>query len=74
MTDSEQTDITWAQETASGATNCVEVAHDSVLIRNSQDPLGAVLSFTHQEWATFLKGVNNGEFMLNRTGNEAFWH
>ena len=36
MTDSEQSDITWHKSTASGATNCVEVAvvDDAVLVRN----------------------------------------
>ena len=37
---------------------CVEVAFadNSVLVRNSRDPLVSVLSFTYQEWAAFLKG------------------
>lgn len=70
MTDSEQSDITWHKSTASGGQgNCVEVAvmDNAVLVRNSQDPLGSVLSFTCREWVAFLEGVNNGEFRSTRT-------
>jgi hypothetical protein len=44
--------------------NCVEVAvlADHVLIRDSKNPDVAPLSFTHDEWAAFVKGVENGEF------------
>jgi Domain of unknown function (DUF397) len=73
VTDSEQADITWHKSTASGGGggDCVEVAvvDDSVLVRNSRDPLGSVLSFTRQEWAAFLEGVNNGEFTLGQASN-----
>lgn len=68
MTDSERTGITWHKSTASGPNgDCVEVAFvdGSVVVRNSRDPVGAVLSFTSREWAAFLEGVNNGEFTLD---------
>lgn len=67
MTDSEQADIAWYKSTMSGAENCVEVAvvNDSILVRNSRDPRGSVLSFTRQEWTAFLEGVNNANFMLH---------
>jgi hypothetical protein len=64
---SEQTAITWRKSTASGHNgNCVEIAAvgDSILIRNSRNPLGSFLSFTRQEWRSFLKAVNNGDFIL----------
>lgn len=73
MTDSGQDEIIWHKSTASGpAGNCVEVAvvGDSVLVRSSRDPLGSVLSFSRQEWAAFLAGVNNGEFTLDQTSND----
>lgn len=72
MTDSEQADLTWHKSTASNVNGaCVEVAFadNSVLVRNSRDPLVSVLSFTYQEWAAFLKGVNNGEFTPNQASN-----
>ncbi|HEY6497704.1 MAG TPA: DUF397 domain-containing protein [Trebonia sp.] len=33
-------------------------------VRHSQEPSGAVLSFTHSEWRAFLIGARNGEFDL----------
>jgi len=69
VTGSEQADITWHKSTVSGdAGQCVEVAFvdDSVVVRNSRDPSGAVLSFTQQEWAAFLEGVKTGSSCLTR--------
>jgi len=47
-----------------GALACVEVAKvdDTYLVRDSKNPDGAVLSFTEQEWAAFVEGVEAGEF------------
>jgi hypothetical protein len=50
----------WLKSKASQVNgNCVEVAFDAeaVRVRNSQDPDGAVLSFSHSEWRAFLAGV-----------------
>lgn len=50
--------------------NCVEVADnlahdlDIVLVRDSKDRTGPVLSFTRAEWSAFLHGVVDGEFDL----------
>jgi Domain of unknown function (DUF397) len=68
MTDSEQTHITWRKSTASNASSCVEVAFadESVLVRNSRDPLGPILSFSREEWMAFLEGAHNGEFTLDQ--------
>jgi hypothetical protein len=64
VADSEQALITWRKSTASGDTNCVEVAFagESVLVRSSRYPLGSVLCFSRQEWVAFLEGVTSGEF------------
>jgi DNA-binding transcriptional MerR regulator len=35
-----------------------------ILVRNSSDPTGPMLSFTHSEWRAFLTGVQNREFDL----------
>lgn len=46
---------------------CVEVELDSEIgarVRDSKDPDGAVLSFTREEWLTFVAGVKNGDFDL----------
>jgi hypothetical protein len=45
--------------------NCVEVADlagDTIGVRDSKHPTGAVLSFTPAEWDAFIGGVRNGEF------------
>ena len=66
MADVERADIVWRKSPSSGATGCVEVAfeQDAVLIRHSKDPAGAVLEFTHTEWAAFLIGARDGAFDL----------
>ncbi|MFJ2031198.1 DUF397 domain-containing protein [Streptosporangium sp. NPDC087985] len=44
---------------------CVEIASQDgwVGVRDSKDGgTGPVLSFTHEEWNTFVKAVKNGDF------------
>lgn len=71
MADSERADIVWRKSTASGSNgDCVEVAfaEEGVHVRNSQDPLGPMLSFSYSEWAAFLTGARRGEFDLPGIG------
>lgn len=45
--------------------NCVEVAgltDDTIRVRDSKHPRGAVLNFTPAEWDAFIGGVRSGEF------------
>lgn len=44
--------------------NCVEAAlrDGHVLVRDSKDPDGPVLSFTPDEWSAFILGAKDGEF------------
>jgi hypothetical protein len=70
MINSEQAATAWRKSTASGGGggNCVQVAFidDSVLVRDSKDPSGTVLSFSHSEWAAFLIGTRgNGVHSTN---------
>jgi hypothetical protein len=57
---------TWIKSSLSGYSgNCVEVAGltgDSIRVRDSKHPRGAVLNFTEAEWDAFVGGVRNGEF------------
>ena len=64
MANLESSSTPWRKSTASAQGNCVEVsfADESVLMRNSRNPEGPVLSFTHSEWEAFLTGVRNSEF------------
>ena len=56
----------WIKSSLSFANgNCVEVTElpgGSVGVRNSRDPGGPVLRFTHGEWDAFLAGARRGEF------------
>lgn len=57
--------LRWRKAAASTAQgNCVELAgiDGGVLVRDSKDPQGPVLSFTRAELAAFLDGVKGGEF------------
>ena len=65
MTHAESADGVWLKSKASQVDgNCVEIAVGAgvVRVRNSQDPHGPVLSFSHAEWRAFLVGARDGEF------------
>ncbi len=54
----------WRKSTYSAESYCVEAAStdDRILVRDSKDPSGPVLSFTPDEWFAFIEGVKVGEF------------
>lgn len=59
----------WRKSSLSGngGGNCVEVATNMpgiVAVRDSKDPDGPKLVFTHPEWAAFTAGAMDGEFDL----------
>jgi hypothetical protein len=59
--------VTWRKSRRSngnGGNNCVEVAFvpTGVAVRDSKDPSGPALTFTHGEWNAFAGGVKDGEF------------
>jgi hypothetical protein len=66
MAEPGRTSIEWRKSESSVNGDCVEVAFvdQSVLVRNSKDRAGPVLSFTHSEWTAFLTGARNGTFDL----------
>ncbi|MBM0257270.1 DUF397 domain-containing protein [Micromonospora sp. 4G55] len=54
----------WRKSTRSGSSgNCVEVATPPqvIMVRDSKDQHGAVLSFTAGQWDGFIKGIKAGE-------------
>jgi len=61
-------DLRWRKSSysANGGASCVEVAGDGqhILVRDSKDRSGPVLSFTPAEWGAFTAGVRDGEFDL----------
>jgi hypothetical protein len=56
----------WFKSSYSGGegNECVEVAdlHSQVLVRDSKDPHGPVLSFPAGAWTAFVTDVKTGEF------------
>lgn len=62
------TDAVWRKSTRSGSqSNCVEVADNLpgiVAVRDSKNPDGPTLVFTHSEWNAFVLGAKDDEFTL----------
>lgn len=61
----ESTSRHWSKsQQCAGGPNCVEISWDAteVWVRDSKDPEGSVLRFTHSEWAAFIAGTKGGEF------------
>jgi len=54
--------IVWRKSSFSEAGSCVEVAWmaESVLLRDSKNPAGPVLSFSLNEWHAFLAVLKEG--------------
>lgn len=54
----------WIRSSFCNFGNCVEVKQmgEHVYVRDSKDPLGPALTFTREEWATFLAGAATGDF------------
>lgn len=56
----------WRKSSRSANTDCLEVqiGPSEVLVRNSHDQQGIVLSFSYDVWRTFIAGAALGEFDL----------
>jgi hypothetical protein len=56
----------WIKSNRCETNTCVEVSLGSerILVRNSADPAGAIVSFTRDEWVAFVGGVRDGDFDL----------
>jgi hypothetical protein len=56
--------LAWRKSTESLNGDCVEVAPlpSGVAVRDSKNPAGPMLEFTHSEWRAFIAGANKGEF------------
>ena len=54
----------WLKSSSCSGGNCVEVAKvaDTYLIRDSKNPQSSPLTFTADEWTSFVQGINAGEF------------
>ena len=58
-----ETPLTWHKSSFSQNVDCAEWSRTEthVYLRNSGDPAGRVLEFTHTEWWAFIEGVKSGE-------------
>lgn len=58
------TNLQWRVARLCHSGNCVTVAaNDStIVIGNSKDPNGPVLSYSHDEWRAFVDGIRQGDF------------
>lgn len=57
----------WIKSSHSDTKYCVETCQRPdglVAVRQSNDPDGAVLLYTEQEWRAFIAGAKGGEFDL----------
>jgi len=65
--------IVWRKSSASESGTALEVAitSENVMIRQSQDPAGAILSFSHEEWRAFLGGASAHEFEFARDQDDS---
>nr|WP_127546401.1 DUF397 domain-containing protein [Actinoplanes sp. OR16] len=57
--------LSWRKSSRSGAAgHCVEVANApaAVLVRDSKDVTGPVLTFGTGDWTGFIAGIRAGEF------------
>lgn len=56
--------LVWHRASRCANGECVEVAGrgSSVLVRDSKDTAGAILSYSNEEWTAFVSGVKAGEF------------
>lgn len=43
----------------------VKIGVDSVKVRDTKDTTKTTLTFNHEEWNSFIKGVKNGEFDIS---------
>jgi hypothetical protein len=59
-------EVIWQKSTRSNPSgNCVELAglpDGGVAVRNSRDPRGPALIYTHAELAAFIEGARDGDF------------
>ena len=66
-----ETPSSWRKSSFSYNTDCAEWSFTEarVYLRNSGDPDGRTLEFTHAEWRAFVAGVKSGEADLNPAGD-----
>ena len=61
--------LCWKKSRASATANCVEVAfiNGTILVRDSREPTGPVISISLEEWASFLYGLRRQSANAGKT-------
>jgi hypothetical protein len=59
-----RSDPAWRVSRDCDGGSCIRVAlHKGIIvIGDTKNPEGSVLSYTHYEWVAFLKGIKQGDF------------
>ncbi|MBT8225344.1 MAG: DUF397 domain-containing protein [Dactylosporangium sp.] len=73
----DRSEIRWQKSSASGPGECIEVAlrtGETVLVRDSKDRIGALLSFSRPAWIRFLCGVRMERLAVIGKGPENAAH
>jgi hypothetical protein len=54
----------WQRSRYCESNTCVEAAviGSDIAVRDSKDPGGPILRFSHDEWTAFIAGVRDGDF------------
>lgn len=60
--------VSWRKSSLSADGDCIEFARtkEQVWVRDSKNPAGPALGFTHKGWSRFLIGVRRNEFDRSR--------
>lgn len=60
----DQTSLVWRTTLSCNGGECVKVAasDQAVLIADSKQPGGPILSYSRTEWREFVTGIKNGDF------------
>ncbi|WP_438829927.1 DUF397 domain-containing protein [Actinoplanes friuliensis] len=59
--------LVWRKSSRSSSGACVELApgRNTIMVRDSKDPQGPMLTFGRDTFAAFIVGVTQGEFDLH---------
>ena len=64
MLHAQPVNVDWHTSTFCATGNCLAagVDGDTILVRDTKDPNGPVLTYSRAEWDAFLDGVTGGDF------------
>jgi hypothetical protein len=68
MLHAQPVDVDWHISTFCAAGNCLAAGADgdTILVRDTKDPEGRVLTYSRDEWEAFLDGIMSGDFTFTK--------